>query len=302
MARLGYAAVSGAAVLWATGAAVASRLFDRGASPLQVTAARAWVGVAVIGAMVLARRRARASGFPLLSIPFGLSIAAANFFYYSAIARIPVAIAIVIQYTAPGIVVVWVAIRDGSIPSRRVGIALGSAFGGVALLSGLPQLVARGSVNLDVLGVLFSLASAIAFASYVLLAEPMGARFGPDGALARGFAVASVFWALALIPGGRPDTLLEPSYAGAIAFVTFGGTIAPFLLFLWGLGHVGAARAGIASTLEPVAAALIALVFLDQALSVQQWIGGALVVAGIAVVQTERPPSPAVAVEAAAVE
>jgi len=305
MPRLGLAAVSAAAVLWAAGATVASHLFDRGASPLQLTAARAWVGALGVGAIVLARRSARAAPArtnKLAIIPFGLSIAAANYFYYSAIDRLPVAIAIVIQYTAPGLVVLWASFAQRRRPSRLVVGALGLAFLGVALLAELPLAVARGGLRLDGLGVGFAVGSAIAFAVYVLTGERLGPALGADRTMARGFAVAGAFWLAVLVTQGRPDTLLEPSFLPGIAFVTVGATIAPFLLFLWGLGRVGAPRAGIISTLEPVAAAVLAFAFLGQGLSGWQLAGGVLVVVGIGVVQAERPQAPEVLAGSAAVE
>jgi drug/metabolite transporter (DMT)-like permease len=57
---------------------------------------------------------------------------------------------------------------------------------------------------------------------------------------------------------------------------------------VWGLGRIGASRAGIASTLEPLSGALIALAWLGQSLGAMQVAGGVLVVAGIAVVQSEQ--------------
>lgn len=304
MARLGYLAISTAAVLWAVGATVASRLLDRGASTVELTAARAWLGAVGMAVIILAsRRRRRGEGLGLVAaIPFGLALAAVNFCYYFAISRLPVAIAIVVQYTAPGFVVLWVAAAEGSKPSARVLGALALAFGGVALLAEVPTLIARGELTLDGLGLLAAIGSAVAFASYMLLGESLGRRFRAEGALLRGFIVSSIFWAVAVAARGRPDTLLDTSFTAGIVFVALGATLAPFLLFLWGIGHVGAARAGIVSTLEPLVAALLAYAWLDQTLTGWQLAGGAMVLAGIGVVQSERPRAPEVLAEAAAVE
>ena len=302
-ARMGTFAVSTAAVLWAAGATVASGLFDRGAAPIQLTAARAWVGAIGIWMIVALRRRpVENTGRPFAIIPFGLSIAAANYFYYFSISRLPVAIAIVIQYTAPGLVVLWGALTTRTHPGRRVLTALAAALVGVALLAEVPQVIARGEFRLDALGVLAAAGSSVAFAMYMITGEHMGRRYRADGALARGFTIAGIFWIVVLLPQGRPDTLLDTAFTGGIMFVAVGATIAPFLLFLWGLGHVGPARAGITSTLEPLAGAVLAFAFLDQTLSVQQLIGAVFVVVGIGVVQSVRPRSRAVATEAAAIE
>ena len=67
-----------------------------------------------------------------------------------------------------------------------------------------------------------------------------------------------------------------------------GGTLAPFLLFVWAVGHVRAARAAIAATLEPVLAAIVAWSWLGQALSLQQVAGGVLVIAAVTRLQMSR--------------
>lgn len=312
MPGIGYAAVSVAAVMWAASASVASRLFDRGASPLEVVAARAWLAAIGIGAILLVRRRLshpRAGGATppgarglLAAVPFGVSIAGANYFYYFAVSRLPVAIAIVIQYTAPGLVVAWGALARGRRPTRRMTGALGLALAGVALLAELPSVIARGELRLDGAGVAAAAGSAICFSAYMLTGERLGRAFGPDGALFRGFCVAGVVWAFVLVPRGRPDTLLDSSFLPGILTVAVFGTIVPFLLFVWGLGRIGAERAAIASTLEPASATLIAWVWLGQSLGGMQLAGAAMVIAGIAIVQAERAPAPEVLAERAALE
>src|SRR3990170_2922747 len=104
MSRVPYIAIATAAFLWAVGGAYASRLIDRGASPVELTEARAWIAVVGIGLIAWARRRHRRpivgglkNAVPLL-VMFGISLALANLTYYLAIARLPVAVAIVIQY------------------------------------------------------------------------------------------------------------------------------------------------------------------------------------------------------------
>jgi len=302
--RLGYLAISAAAVLWAVGATVASTLLDRGASTVELTAARSWLGAAGMAVIVGASRRNRHGEGPGLTgaIPFGLALAAVNFCYYFAISRLPVAIAIVVQYTAPGFVVLWVAAVERVRPSVRVLGALALAFGGVALLAEVPSLLARGELSLDGLGLLAAIGSAVAFGAYMLLGEKLGRRYRAQGALLRGFIVSSIFWAVVVAARGRPDTLLDTSFTAGIVFVALGATLVPFLLFLWGVGHVGAARAGIVSTLEPLMAALLAYAWLDQSLTGWQLAGGAMVLGGIGVVQSERPRDPEVLAEAAAAE
>jgi drug/metabolite transporter (DMT)-like permease len=302
--RLGYLAVSAAAVLWAVGGAYASRLIDQGASFVELTEARAWITVLVLGAVLWRRRpKGGSSGVGLpITILFGCSIAAANFTYYASLSRLPVAIAITIQYTAPGLVVAWTSIAERTAPSRRVVGALAAAIVGVALLAELPVVASEGRLRLDAAGLVAAGASAFAFSTYMLTGERVGRRLGAQHAVLRGFVVASVIWIVVQAARGRPDTLLDTRFVPGYVFLAFATTIAPFLLFVWGLERVRASDAGIVSTLEPLTAALIAFVWLGQSLSGWQLAGAALVLGGIGVVQAERPVPPEVLAERAAVE
>lgn len=302
MHRLGFLAVSAAAVLWAFGGTYVSTLIDKGASALEITEARAWIAFLALGWWTWWRSRRRDAPTSQESCPawivilFGLSIAAANYFYYSAIGSLPVAVAIVIQYTAPALVVLWLAFAARRAPSARVVLALAAAFGGVALLSELPDVLAGQGTSLAPRGVAAAIASAFAFASYIITGERVERAAGPVGSLARGFGVASVMWIVIQATRGRPDTLLDPSLLPGVLLLAVVATIIPFPLFLWGLARIGPSRAGIVSTLEPLSAAVLAYVWLDQSLTGIQIAGAALVVAGIAVVQSERAeaaPSPA---------
>jgi drug/metabolite transporter (DMT)-like permease len=304
MARLGYLSVAAAAVLWAFGGSYARTLIDRGASPLEITEARAWIAAVGIGLVVLARRRARPAGasrpgprpHPGVFVALGLSIAAANYTYYRAIASLPVAIAIIVQYTAPALVVLWLAVVERASPSRRVLGALALTLAGVALLAELPRVVSTGELRLSVSGLLSAGGSALAFSSYILVGERIRTSVSAEDALFRGFLVASAFWIVVQATRGRPDTLLDGSFIPGVIVLGVFATIVPFMLFLWGLGHVGASRAGIVSTLEPLSAALLAYLWLGQSLGAGQIAGGLMVIAGIAVVQSEETaaaPTPA---------
>jgi drug/metabolite transporter (DMT)-like permease len=304
----GYAAVSVAAVLWAVGGAVASRLIDQGADFVQLTEARAWITALVL--LVVATRTGRERDAPVgsrsagrgLTVLFGLSIAGANFMYYASLSRLPVAVAITTQYTAPGLVVLWTAFAERRRPSGRVLAALAAAMVGVALLAELPTLATEGELRVDALGLLAASASAISYATYMVTGEHMGRAIGARRSVLRGFLVASALWIVVQATRGRPDTLLDRRFAFGAVFLAVATTIGPFLLFSWGLERVRVSDASIVSTLEPLAAAVIAFVWLGQRLSPWQLAGGVLVIVGIGLVQLERPLSPEVLAERAAVE
>lgn len=308
MPRLGYLAVALAAVLWAVGGNVARALADRGASVVELTEARAWIAVAGTGALLLRRTRPRPAGAVRASwrslvvvVPFGLALASANLTYYLAVSLLPVAVAIVIQYTAPGLVVLWTSLVEKRRPSRRVTGALLLVLAGVVLLSRF-RLGSGIAGGLDPAGLAAAAGSSFAFAAYMLLGERVGRRFGPERSVFYGFVVAGAAWGIVQGMRGAPRTLLQPSLLPGILYLGVFATIVPFFLFLWGLQKVEASRAGIVSTLEPLTAALIAYVWLGQALSASQLAGAAMVIGGIGIVQTEQPAAPEVLAERAVAE
>jgi DME family drug/metabolite transporter len=285
----GFVAVAGAAALWAIAAIVARDLFDAGVAPLELAEARAViaaVGFVVLDLRIRDRRRAATSRRAIvLTLGLGLSIALVNGTYYLAIDRLSVAVAVVLQYTAPVLVVSWTALAGGRSPAPEVLAALIAGVAGVVLVVELPS----GAVgDLDGVGIAFGLASAALFASYSLLGEQLGATFGALGAMSRAFLVAAGFWVLYQVPFGWPAELFEPSNLAGVLFVGLAGTLSPFLLYVWGIRRVRAERATIAATLEPVLAALFAWVFLGQSLGPLQISGGVLVCGAVALLQVRQ--------------
>src|SRR5581483_513921 len=227
--------------------------------------------------------------------------AAANFCYYASLARLPVAVAITVQYTAPALVVLWTVVVDRYRPSTGLVLALVCAVAGVALLAELPSVLTSGRLRLSGSGIAFSIAAAFAFATYMVSGRRLALTVGAREGVARGFVVAGVLWIVVQLTRGRPDTLLQARFLPWVAFLAIATTVLPFLFFVWGLERVPVSNAGIVSTLEPLTAAFIAVVWLGEHLSGVQIAGALMVVAGIAVVQLERPATSEVLVERAAI-
>lgn len=285
-------AIALAALLWAVAAVLARELFDAGVPPIQLVEARAFVSAAGLALLPAAwRTRGRSGGrrTVLIVVALGVSIALVNAAYYAAIARLAVAVAIVLQYLGPAFVVAWIALRDRRLPSVATVAALGVAFTGVVLVSELPS-GDFGSVN--GLGLAAGLASALFFAAYTLQSERAAAHYGPIGALFRAFAAASVLWIVYQAPQGLPRELFEPDNFPKVVFVGLVGTLAPFLLYIWAIQRLHAERAVITATLEPFFAGLVAWVWLDQVLSAMQVVGAALILAGVVWVQIRSTPAP----------
>ena len=281
-------AIALAAFLWAVAATVARDLFDNGVPPIQLVEARAVlsaVGLSLIPAAWSARGdRSAAPGWIVVAL--GLSIALVNAAYYTAISRLAVAVAIVLQYLGPGMVVAWTAVTTRKRPSAEVLVAVAIAFIGVVCVSELPA----GDIGtIDLIGLGAGLASAVFFAAYTLQSERAAARYGPIGAVFRAFAAASLLWVVYQAPLGWPSALFEPENIGKVLFVGLAGTLAPFLLYVWAVGRLRSERAVIAATLEPLFAGIVAWLWLNQVLSVLQIVGGAAILGAVMWLQLRRP-------------
>ncbi|MEO5987226.1 MAG: EamA family transporter [Candidatus Limnocylindria bacterium] len=280
-----------AAACWAANAVIAAGAFELGVRPEELAEARVVVALVPLSVVLLAFRRdllrpqAR-SAFPLLI--FGACIVAVNFAYYVAIERVPVGVAISLQYTAPVLVLAGAAIFGRRLPSRTVWAAAGLSLGGATLVSG----ALTGAIGgLDSLGLLAGVASALTFAGYLIAAEIAGRRgTHPVTTLFIGFVVAAAIWTVILPIWDWPFELLaNPDVAWRVVAVGLLGTLLPFALTVAALRWISSALAGIATTAEPVLAAALAWWLLSQALSVPQLIGGALVIAGVLTAQLARP-------------
>ncbi|HEY9663086.1 MAG TPA: DMT family transporter, partial [Allocoleopsis sp.] len=188
-----------------------------------------------------------------------------------------VAVALVVQYTAPAIVVAITALRTRHLPAPITLIAVAAAMVGVAMVSGMWG----DRLNLDGLGLVAAGLSALFFASYTLLSEAVVQTYGALGVMFRAFVVSSLFWVAFQLTQGVPDALFTLGNLPGILFVGVGGTLVPFSLLCWGIQQVSAERAVIAATLEPVIATGLAWMWLGQTLDWVQLLGGVLVLMAV---------------------
>jgi len=298
--RVGYACVVAAAVLFAVNGTVSKVILDTGISSLRLTELRcagALIGLGLL-LMALDPRRLRVSRreLPLLAA-FGIcGVAATQWFYFVAIARLPVGIALLFEYTAPVLVALWARFVLHEPVRNRVWAALALALGGLALVAE----IWTGS-TLDGLGVAAAFAAAIALAAYYLLGEHSTTSRDPLSTTFWSFVFATAFWTLLQpwwsFPGSSltGSTSLLGNVADAslpvwtlAAWMVVLGTIAPFVLVLTGLRHLPAIRVGVVGMLEPVLAAAVAWVWLGESLSTVQLAGGLVVLVGIVLAQTAR--------------
>jgi drug/metabolite transporter (DMT)-like permease len=293
--------VLSAATLWAVNGVVSKVIIESGGIAAQRLTEVRTTGAFVLLAAALAVARPRSlsvrrSEVPVLLIFGVLGLAFVQWFYFEAISRLDIGVALLIQYVAPVLVALWARFVYDEPVRRRIWAALALSILGIALLVELWN-----GLTLDGLGVAAALGSATTFAVYVLSAERAVTRRDPVSLVCYGFLLASVFWAVSqpwssfpfeLVDDsvsllGRLDDLSLPVWL-LMAWMVVLGTIVPFALLAASLRHIPASRAAIAAMFEPVAATIFAFAWLGEALSEYQLIGASVVLAAIVLAQTAR--------------
>ncbi|HET7567707.1 MAG TPA: EamA family transporter [Gaiellaceae bacterium] len=297
---VGYAMVLVAAALFGVNGAVSKVALSSGLTSLRLTEARcagACVGLALLAALRSpASLRLRPGEWRRLAI-FGVcGVAWVQLFYFLAIHRLAIGIALLIQYLGPLFVAIWARTFGGEHVRRRIWAALGLS------LSGLVLMVQLWSGNgIDGLGVVYALVSAVVYAVYLLLAEHQVSGRDSFSLLAWGFLFATVFWTVVQPWWSFPAAAtgrtvpLQGQLAGwhlpvwaLVLWVIVLGTIVPFSLIVAALRHVSATRVGIVAMAEPVVATAVAWLWLQESLAPVQVAGACVVLCGILLAQTAR--------------
>jgi drug/metabolite transporter (DMT)-like permease len=281
----GYVLVAAGAAMFALGGNLARYMLDDGVSAMRLSQLRS-AGSLLILAAALAltrpeRMRIRRSDMPQLAFLGICGLALVHATYYAAIDRLEIGVALVIQYMAPLLLLLWLRFRHG----RRVATSLWGAVG-LSIVGCALVVRAYDPGSLDGMGIAYAAGAALTFAIYIVAAERAGQRHEPVTTLLWAFAFASVFWAIVQpwwgFPFGDTDVLLA---LGVILI----GTLLPFICVVAALRHLPAPRAAVAATLEPVLAAIFAWWLHDEHLALVQLVGGAVVLGAVLWVQSHRP-------------
>ena len=246
------------------GAAIAKSLFGE-ISPTAMVWLRLVTSALVLAAIARPRLTGRSGSDWLVVLAFGASLATMNWGIYQSMARIPLGLAVTIEFIGP----LTLAVLGSRRARDLVWVLLAGL--GVALL-GFQR------TDLDLLGVLYALLAGTAWAAYILLSVSTGRRWdGFDG-----LAVASVVAALgmtlpALLAAGT--SLWDGRILLIGALVGLLSSVIPYSCELVALRSLRPAVFGILMSLEPAAAALAAIVVLREHLAPVQWLAIACVVA-----------------------
>lgn len=213
-----------------------------------------------------------------------LGVAVSNYFYYVAIQRTGVAIAIVVQYTAPVWVLFYVVARRQQKLSLQKVAAVAVAITGIALTIGLVGEKST-SAHLDSYGLIAAILASFSFAFYNVGGHRILARHDRWRVLIWTLAAASVVWLLVNPPWNVVAAHYTAAQWGFLFVFSMISVLGSFSLYFLGLQHLEPTRAIITSCLEPVFSILLAAALLGEGVRPVQALGIVLVLSAIVIVQ-----------------
>jgi drug/metabolite transporter (DMT)-like permease len=291
----GYLYIGTAALFWGVAATLGRAAFTGripglklGAiDPLILSQSRTTLSFLVLLPILLVRRGGRALQLPgrdllqflLLGV---LGIAASNYLYYLAIQRTNVATAIILQYTAPVWVLLYVVLRGGQKPSFRRSAAVALAVAGCTLAVGF---VGGSGLRLDPVGVVAALLAAFSFAFYNVGGHSVLARYDRWKVLLWVLASAATFWIFVNPPWKIWAAHYGREQWGFMLAFSLVSVLGPFSCYFAGLQHLEPTRAVVVSCLEPVFSIVIAAIALGELLRPLQTLGIVIVLVAIVLIQ-----------------
>jgi drug/metabolite transporter (DMT)-like permease len=296
---LGLGLLSAAA--FGTSGTFGTSLIDSGWSPAAAVLARVSVAalvltgpalVALRGRWALLRRRA------WQTIAFGLvGVAACQVCYFNAIARMPVGIALLLEYLGVVLIVLWLWARNGQRPAPLTVAGGIAALGGLALMLNLVSGAGAGGVNF--VGVVWGLLAAVSLAVYYVLSASVTGQTLPPVVMTWGGMIvgAAVLGGLGLVRAlplsfSAADVLLLGHRVSWLVSVLGLSVLAAAFAYVTGVGaarRLGAKLGSFVGMAEILFAVLFAWVLLHQMPTGMQFIGGALILAGVVLVRLDEP-------------
>ncbi len=293
--RLGLMLAVGSAVAFGSSGPFAKALMTAGWSPTAAVVARLAGGALVMALFASIVRRGwirEALRHPTTVLAYGVvPIAGAQLFYYNAVAHLSVGVALLLEYTSPVIVVAWVWATTRRRPTTLTLAGVGLAIAGIMLV-----LDVFSGAHINVVGVGWGLAAAVCAAGYFLMSANAGYPGDNDGIspvtlAAAGLIVGSVAVTLLGLTGIMPltftaaDTVIAGHTTSWIVPVIALGVIATAVAYTLGIMGIARLRPRFASLVglsEVMFAVLAAWILLGEGITPTQAVGGAIVLAGLA--------------------
>ncbi|WP_372969042.1 DMT family transporter [Microbacterium sp.] len=295
--RFGLPLAIGAAFAFGMSGAWARGLIDAGWTPGAAVTARVWVAALVLLVPTVISLRGRWGALRKnagMVAAYGLlAVTATQLCYFQAVAVMDVGLALLIEYTAPIAVILWLWLRRGERPSRRSVIGAAIAFVGLVLML---DIVTGAEVN--VAGILWALAAMVGAATYFLLSAKADTGLPPIALAGGGLLLGAIALTIAGFVGILPIawTTDDITYRfGTVPWfvpVLAIGLIATALAYVLGIAStrmLGSRLASFVALAEVVAALLFGWLLLGQLPDLLQALGGALVLVGVVVVKLGEP-------------
>jgi inner membrane transporter RhtA len=273
-----------------SGAGIAARLFGQ-LPPAALTALRLWAAALIMlavagrpaGRAVAGLVHRRAWRDLVIALAFGVVLGFMNFAIYQAFARIPLGIAVTIEFLGPLTVSVTGAIMAGRGPTGGGTVIRRTAgLGFAALAAGGVLLLARGAGgHLNMAGVAWAVAAGGAWAGYIVGSKAAGQRLpGASGLVIAMCVAAGAVSAPGVLAGGT--RMFRPAFLAAGGAIGLLSSVIPYWLELEALRRIPARVFGVWMSMQPAVAALVGLAVLSQRLSAAEWTGICCVVAASA--------------------
>jgi drug/metabolite transporter, DME family len=292
----GYLYIATATLLWGVAAtlgraAFTGRLLPAGQrleiDPLILSQSRTTFSFLVLLPILIVQRGWRslklpAADFGRLVLLGVLGVAASNYFYYLAIQRTNVATAIILQYTAPVLVLMYMVARGLQKATAQRVSAVALAVVGSVLAIGV---VGNGGLQLNPEGVAAGMLAAVSFSFYNVGGHNILARYDRWTVLLYTTMSAAAFWLVVNPPWRLAAAHYSGTEWGFLLVFAVVSVLAPFSLYFAGLQHLEPTRAIVSSCLEPVFSIVIAAAVLGEGVRPAQVVGIVVVLAAIVLVQ-----------------
>ena len=200
--------------------------------------------------------------------------------YFNALHYIPASTNALLLYTYPVVVtlVAGILFKEGMGTAKSAAVVL--AFVGTVLV-----VQAQVASSAPALGIILGLGSAVFYSGYILYGSRLLPGLPPISSTAMIMTAAGVVWGSYATATGQVAVAWTLPRAALIAGFAIAGTTIPVLTFILGLRLVGASRAAILSTFEPVSTVLLAVLILGEAAAPIQYLGGALILLSVVVLE-----------------
>lgn len=298
-ALFGHVALIISILLFASNGSVSKSLLVSGIDATRLSQIRVTGAflVLLVFALFLVRDQLKVKRPELIPIiSYGIiGVALVQFLYFVAIERMPIGVALVIEYTAPVLVALWARFGEKEPVKKRVWLALALTLFGLSLVTNIWN-----GFTLDSIGFIAATLAAVSLAIYFITGEKLVQKRSALAIVTLAFGASTIFWAI-ILPWWNFDTDI---FSGQVSFpenssnmvsislmmlwMIVMGTIAPFFLSFVALSHLKARTVAIVGTLEPVFASAVAFFVLNESLLAIQLLGGVVVIVGVVLAESAK--------------